>query len=171
MSAEEAGRALAGDVWAALEGITYCDDLPLRAVARTLDLPYRQITAEEVSGRVRGAQRFVDPAIYDRTIPDLAATIRERGGVHRAEVQVLRLGEAALVSVPGEIFCEYGLRIKERAHPARAMVVSCANGRVGYIPTRAAFARGGYETTFGPSSMLAPEAGEWIEDAAVALIG
>ena len=46
--------------------------------------------------------------------------------------------------------------------PMQALVSSCTNGRVGYLPTREAFQRGGYETTFGPSSMLAPEAGALI---------
>jgi len=42
--------------------------------------------------------------------------------------------------------------------------------RVGYVPTLAAFPRGGYETTFGPSSMLAPEAGERLVETAAALV-
>jgi hypothetical protein len=98
-----------------------------------------------------------------------------RDGAHRVEIQVLRLGDVALVAVPGELFCEFGLAIKERAwrelaSPVRALVVSCANGRVGYIPTRAAFDRGGYETTFGPSSMLSASAGDMIVDAAMELL-
>jgi hypothetical protein len=55
-------------------------------------------------------------------------------------------------------------------YPIRALVAGCANGRVGYIPTEAAFRRGGYETTFGPPSMLAPEAGELIAETAIELI-
>jgi hypothetical protein len=49
-------------------------------------------------------------------------------------------------------------------------VVSHANGMVGYVPTKAAFLRGGYETTFTDSSRLAPEAGDLLADAAIALI-
>ena len=170
MPAQEVGQILAQDVREALQDIVYRDDVPLGAASCTLDLPYRQPTEDQVQGQARGAQRFIDPAIYDRAMPALVERIEQRG-VHRAEIQVLSLGDVALAGVPGEIFCEYGLRIKERAHPVRAVVVSCANGRVGYIPTRDAFRRGGYETTFGPSSMLAPSAGEMIEDAVVALIG
>jgi hypothetical protein len=65
---------------------------------------------------------------------------------------------------------ELGLRIKEGAYPIRALVATCANGRVGYLPTRDAFRRGGYETTFGPSSMLAPEAGDLVVKAGVELV-
>ena len=51
-----------------------------------------------------------------------------------------------------------------------ALVVSHANGMVGYVPTAKAFVRGGYETTFTGSSRLAPEAGDILADAAIALV-
>ena len=41
---------------------------------------------------------------------------------------------------------------------------------VGYAPTREAFERGGYETTFGPTSHLAPEAGDLLADTAIQLV-
>ena len=85
-------------------------------------------------------------------------------------MQVLFLDEYAFVSIPGEFFVELGLRIKERAYPRRACVVGLANGIVGYIPHKEAFARGGYETTFMSSSKLAHEAGDTLVDCAVDLI-
>jgi hypothetical protein len=170
LSAVETGERLAQDVQRVLAVMTFENDIALVAATRTLDLPYRAPSEDEVQGRIRGAQRFIDPAIYDRRIPALLAKILTRGGVHRAEIQVLALGPYTFVAVPGEIFVEYGLQIKTQSHPAHALVVSCANGRVGYIPTQAAFARGGYETTFGPSSMLAPEAGAMITEAAMDVI-
>jgi hypothetical protein len=38
------------------------------------------------------------------------------------------------------------------------------------VPTRQAFERGGYETTFAGSSKLAPEAGDMLADAAIKLV-
>ena len=55
-------------------------------------------------------------------------------------------------------------------HPERAIVVGCANGMLGYVPTRKAFTRGGYETTFLSSSKMAQETGDLLVDAAVELI-
>ncbi len=170
LSAEAAGAALAADVQRVLPALTFQRDLPLGTASRLLALPYRTLADGEIGGRVRGAQRFIDAAIYERRIPELVAKIRAREGVHRAEIQVLRLGAWFVVAVPGECFVEFGLRIKEGAHPGHAWVVSCANGRAGYLPTEEAFRRGGYETTFGPSSMLAPEAGQMIVDTALELI-
>jgi len=166
---EEVGEALARDVERVIEAMTFREAVRLGVESSTVGLPYRRITEDEIRGRTRGAQRFVDPAIYERNIPALVEKIRERG-VHLAEIQVLFLDEYAIVGVPGEYFVEFGLRIKQEAYPIHALVATCANGRVGYIPTRGAFTRGGYETTFGPSSMLAPEAGDIIAETAVELI-
>lgn len=175
MPADQVGQLLAQDVQRVLEAMSFRDDVPIGAASCVLDLPYRLVTEAEVSGQVRGAQRFIDPAIYDRAIPAIVERI-QRDGAHRAEIQVLFLGDVALAGVPGEYFCEFGLEIKERAcrelvRPVQALVVSCANGRAGYIPTRAAFDRGGYETTFGPSSMLSPSAGDIIADTVISLLG
>ena len=49
-------------------------------------------------------------------------------------------------------------------------MVGYANGMVGYVPHKEAFARGGYETTFGYRSKLAPEAGDLLADAAITLV-
>ena len=168
-SQEQVGQTLAQDVIGVLDGMKYERDVRLGSASRVVELPYRVITEDEVRGRTRGAQRFIDPAIYERAIPGLVGTIQERK-THRVEIQALALGDTAIVSVPGEYFAEFGLWIKEHAYPVRALVASNANGRVGYVPTREAFLRGGYETTFGPASMLAPEAGELIATTAVELI-
>ena len=80
------------------------------------------------------------------------------------------MDEAAFVSIPAEYFVQLGLRIKEQSYPRRALVVAWANGMVGYVPHREAFLRGGYETTFGGHSRMAPEAGEILADSAVALV-
>ncbi|HOU11576.1 MAG TPA: hypothetical protein PKZ84_00530 [Anaerolineae bacterium] len=169
-SAEEVGEILARDVQRVLATLTFTADVRLGVAARVAALPYRRATEAEIHGTVRGAQRFIDPAIYDRAMADLVEKIVQRQGVHHAEIQTLALGDWVIVAAPGEYFVEFGLRIKQNAYPVHALVATCANGRVGYIPTREAFQRGGYETTFGPSSMLAPEAGDMIVETATSLI-
>lgn len=162
---EDIGRRLAEDAFEAIEHMTFRTGVPLGYCQTTVSLPYRQITDAEVKGTVRGAQRFVDPAAYDRAMPRLLERIRERG-TQPAEVQVLRVGDVTFTGVPAEFFVQLGLRIKEAAHPRHGLVVSHANGMVGYIPHREAFARGGYETTFGPAWRQAPEAGDLLVQAA-----
>ena len=167
---EEIGAILAADAQAILEGIDYRTEAVLSARSQTIDLPYRQYTEDDIRGTARGSQRGgSDPSVYDRCMPALAQRIRERR-TQPAEVQVLSIDEHAFVALPAEYFAELGLKIKELAWPRRALVVSCANGMVGYAPTREAFERGGYETTFGPTSHLTPEAGGRLAEAAIGLI-
>ena len=168
-SSDEVGRILADDVSHILEKMEFRGEVKLGASSRTVQLPFRKITEDEIRGTEKGAQRFVDPAIYDRTIPALVEQIRRRG-TQPAEVQVLAIDEYAYVGIPAEYFVEHGLRIKEQAHPRRALVVTHANGMVGYVPHKEAFLRGGYETTFGVGSKLAPEAGDLLADAAIELV-
>ena len=169
MPMEEAGRRLADDVEKAIAGMTFRPEAALESRSRTLQLPYRKVTEDEIAGTVRGAQRFVDPSAYDRIIPHVLRRIQERR-TQPAEVQVLSVGEAAFVGIPAELFVEHGLRIKTGSHPRRAVVVGLANGMIGYVPTRDAFERGGYETTFTGSSRMAPETGDLLADAAADLI-
>jgi hypothetical protein len=170
LSLEQMGRALADDTCRALDAMRFRSELALGTRGRTIQLPYREVTPEQIAGTVRGAQRFVDPAAYDRGMPALLQRIEERK-TQPAEVQVLSLGDWAFAAVPAEYFVQLGLRIKEGAHPRHALVVSCANGMVGYVPHQEAFLRGGYETTFTAGAALAPEAGDMLADAALELIG
>lgn len=90
--------------------------------------------------------------------------------IEEVEIQVLRLGDAVLVGLPGEVFTEFGLEIKARSPFRETFIVELANGWHGYIPTRAAFAHGGYEPRFGYTSRLVPEAGERMVEAALRLL-
>jgi SAM-dependent methyltransferase len=168
-SVEEMGRLLAEDVGRTLDGMAYRETLRLGCRSETLSLPFRRLTEAEIRGTVRGVQRFVDPAIYDREIPGVIERIHALGSLP-AQVQVLFLGEYAFVAIPAEYFVELGLRIKEETYPRRALIVGFANGMVGYVPHAAAFLRGGYETTFAGSSKMAPEAGDLLADSAIRLI-
>ncbi|MDQ3665313.1 MAG: neutral/alkaline non-lysosomal ceramidase N-terminal domain-containing protein [Acidobacteriota bacterium] len=60
------------------------------------------------------------------------------------ELQGFRLGDAAFVAIPGEVFVEIGLTLK-RQLPHMTFVFGIANGYIGYLPTREAYAAGGYE--------------------------
>lgn len=54
------------------------------------------------------------------------------------EVQLLRLGpDIALAAIPGELFAEIGLRMKEGLACKHPFIVGYANGYVGYLPSAA----------------------------------
>ena len=73
-----------------------------------------------------------------------------------APVQVIRLGEAAIVALPGEVFVETGMNIKAASNANPLFLVSLANGYIGYICTDKALTQeGAYETWAAMSSLPA----------------
>jgi hypothetical protein len=87
----------------------------------------------------------------------------------QAELAALRLGQAiGLVTAPGEIFTEIGQSIAARSPFRHTLYAGYTDGTIGYVPTRAAYAEGGYEVTH--ACRVAPEAGEQIEDESVRLL-
>ncbi len=92
--------------------------------------------------------------------------------VHDVNLTALKIGqEIAIVTVPVELFCEFGLAIKA-ASPVRYTLVSeLTNGAMGYVPTRQAFEEGGYEVRKLPgNSFLAVDAGERIVEASLGML-
>ena len=79
------------------------------------------------------------------------------GGPIAAEVQGMRIGEFVLVTFPGELFAEIGLRIKERSPFADTFVAGYSNGHLGYAPTAEAYQGEAYEDS------LTPFAPQWQE--------
>ncbi len=86
------------------------------------------------------------------------------------EVMVARVGELGIVGLPGEIFCELGMEIRRRSPAAHTLVIELANDAIGYIPTREAYAQGGYEATPG-ATMYQPGCGEALVESAVRQLG
>lgn len=86
-----------------------------------------------------------------------------------AEVTVMTLGrDVAIVCLPGEVFVELGLAIKQGSPFRTTLVIELSNCSESiYIPNRAAYAGGSYEVT---NSALQPGAGEMLVEAALGLL-
>lgn len=86
------------------------------------------------------------------------------------ETMVARIGDIALVSAPGELFVELGLAIEAglvKAGYRATLVAGYSNGNLGYIPTRSAYLKGGYEVDtahryYGKHAALDPASGEQL---------
>jgi hypothetical protein len=76
--------------------------------------------------------------------------------------------EVAIVCLPGEVFVELGLAIKQGSPFGTTLVIELSNAvETIYIPTRAACVGGSYEVT---NSALQPGAGELLVEAALSLL-
>lgn len=89
------------------------------------------------------------------------------------EINAICIGrDMAIVSLPGEVFVDLGLAIKRGSPFRNTMVIELSNCvETFYVPTRAAFAGGGYETTnstveHGAGELLVEEALKMLKSAA-----
>ena len=80
----------------------------------------------------------------------------------QAEMQVIKIGDIMINSMPGEMFNELGLDLKARSASDKNIIVTLANGYYGYIATEKAYSEGGYEVTLDHFNNLVPGAGETI---------
>jgi hypothetical protein len=64
-------------------------------------------------------------------------------------ISAIRVGDAAIVTGPGEIFTEIGLAVKERSPADVTFYAGYSNGCISYMPTAAEYPLGGYEPTYG----------------------
>jgi hypothetical protein len=91
-------------------------------------------------------------------------------GPVRVEVQVLRIGDALIVSCEGELFVEFGRRLTAASPAAVTFVAGYSNGYEGYLPTPETFDEGGYEASLGPWTRVGPAGGEAFTARATALM-
>jgi neutral ceramidase len=94
----------------------------------------------------------------------------EEQPTYQSELVAMRLGDTALVGLPGEIFVEFGLLLKERSPFRQTYAAIYANDYAGYIATREAFVHGSYEVWPALNARIGREGGYLIVDKAVELL-
>lgn len=119
---------LAATVSSAMREVTFptkpCTPASLRQSAITV--------REAHSGRTYLIQRLEEMALY-----------LDHGGTLdvKADLQVLRVGDVTIHSVPGEPFLQVGAAIAQRSPGSFPLVAAIANGNCRYFPTPETFAR------------------------------
>lgn len=175
------GGAVATEALRRLPEIAVADWGRLHAVHQSLALPLQPLPTEGALTQTLAEiqQRLADPELMQQPYqPQIqgamlawATTTLEKVSTGRAastvttELQVLRIGDLALVSAPGELFVELGLAIKQGADVEHLFVCGFGNDNIGYIPTPQAYPQGGYEVAeaykyYRYPAALAPAAGQ-----------
>ncbi len=138
----------------------------LRFARRLVQVGIEGLAKEEKEEISKHTNFFGDEVIWAKMLIDLA---EKKKRTEKVDVQVIRVGNSAIVSLPGEVFVEFGLRIKKNSK-FKPTLVAELNSLVGYIPTEEAFSQNkGYEQRLG-ASKLVPEAGDLIANAAISLL-
>src|SRR5262249_2255805 len=174
-NAARMGTILAAEVLRTTPRLKPVADGALRFKSEIVKLPLPHVTPEEVAKARDTVQRRGDGRSSNRVpfleqvqafkVLDVDA---RRGQPHEVEVQVVAIGRViAWVSLPGEIFVELGLALKQASPFPHTIIAELANGSVGYIPARRAFAQGNYEVI---STRCAEGSGELLVATAVRLL-
>jgi hypothetical protein len=165
--AERAGAALGRAVLEAIKAIPLGTGHRLAACSRRVALPLEPppspLEAERILLDERGRLARVlghgenEAEVNTRRVmaewaADLAALARRevQNPTVDLEVQVLAVGDIALVGLSAEVFAEYAKMLAELSPFPHTFPISVANGALGYLPTAAAFAEGGYEVETAP---------------------
>ena len=148
-----------------LENAEYRAAVALAVATSQLELSVRKPTADEVKraegilDKAKGRDLKGPDEVYARETVLMA----KYPDTVRIQLQVIKIGDLAIVAIPCEIFTEIGLAIKKSSPFKPTCVVSLANGYNGYLPTPAQHALGGYETWRARSSYLGVKSSEEIE--------
>jgi neutral ceramidase len=190
------GRSLAATIQPALATLRRVDKPDLRVRNATVHLPLQEISAADVRQAEQTLKAFANHkeieffqhvAAYKTIMLDglrnrppyshpaeflktgLSHGLAGVGDSLPVDVQVICLGqELAIVCLPGEVFVDLGLAIKRGSPFRTTLVVELSNCvETLYIPTRAAYAGGGYEVT---NSAVQPGSGEALVEAALRLL-
>lgn len=148
----------------------------LKFAAKTMDLPRRTYTATEIdriSSLVADAKRKTDDALKSgdawqkhqaearlRRYSDLRTkwTLPPDPTPIQVDVQILRIGDMAIVAMPGEPFAEIGVAIKKASPFAVTMFCGYSTGKGGdYLPVASEYSLGGYEVERTPYGVRAAE--------------
>jgi len=133
-------------------------------------LPTRLDLASEIERReeqLAGLLANPDPRTSPNTIRYHIAWAKEtlrtmdegslQDGVE-APLQAIRIGNLGICAAPGEIFNEIGLAVKAKSKAKVTFYCGYSNGVLGYFPTAAEYAYGGYEPSVSHRGYAQPSA-------------
>lgn len=170
--AQRIGTVLAGEVIRTYGKMEPAEAGGVRVLSEVVRLPLAAHKPEEVEWARGVAAKYGKPGAAPflelvKAMRVLAVEER-KGRPLEAEVQVIALGkEVAWVGLPGEIFAELGVAIRQRSPFKHTVVVSLANGHLGYVPDGKAWGQGNYEVV---TARCAEGSGERLVDTAVRLL-
>lgn len=172
--AAECVKRVVAAVEVALAGASPAPAGPVRVLNRPFTYRVREFDEDKEAAAVKYYMEKYAPAdaaaqveVFRQGRAELA---RLRGEEGQTRLMAVRLGDIALVGVPGEMFAKLGLDLRQRSPFPHTCVVGLANEPLGYIPDRQAYADGGYQTWPAGHSVMAVGTGEVMVDQALDML-
>lgn len=190
------GRAIGASIKQGLPQLKELKEPKLSVKSEVVRLPLQEFSSEEVA-KAKGVMKevaagkpvdFLKHVQAHKTLmadqlrhkvprdgkedPGVRLSTRAWSGVGESlpvEVHTICLGDdTAIVTLPGEVFVNLGLAIKQNSPFKNTIIIELANAvETCYIPTRAAYAGGSYEVT---NSTVNPGSGEMLVETALKLL-
>lgn len=178
------GAALSEVTERIIRTLEFSDATTLDRRVKHLALPLKQLTPEQLAAceKMLAEQPTVawmkDDAKHatwewmDAAMMMSVHLERERNPDFDYEIQVFRIGDTAIVGLPGEPFVEGQLAIKIGSPAYPTYVAHNTTAYAGYIAPRESYPRGGHEIRDNPAkwARLAPGALEAIVEASVGML-
>ncbi len=192
---ESNGTALGRETIRVLDEIVGCEpspEAPLRISARELEFPRRDLPgpsplsehAQDAVGRARDlvdglteaesrervdelSQATRQTLISARVMIEQLAEIAKGHDPIRSTQHVIRVGDLAIVGIPGEPFSRLGMAIKSQSPAGLTVCAAYTNDYVGYLSDSESFAEGGYEVSLGPWCPVGPRGGAVVVQSAL----
>ncbi len=170
-TAEQLGTLLADTVRQAVPTLGPVSQPRLAARSTKVTVPLQRYDDDRIAQAARDMERVGTgqlPFLKEVEACRITDLQLRKSGTVALEIQAFRLSaDVAVVTLPGEIFVELGLAIRKASPFGTTLVIELANDSVNYIPTKEAFAEGGYEAV---NSRVQPGAGEQLVEAAVRML-
>lgn len=192
------GELLAAKAIDALSSATQTADDTVRVAREIIPMPLRRVSREQVKA-AKHYQRMNpedvderelcrklyghDFIFYNRSVRNVGVFINETIGMWEfqrrcgqreltrdLEVQVIRIGEFAVVGFASELFNEVKHALQAASPFKHTFFATMANGGSGYLPPPASHANGGYETCVGVSSQFVEDASDRFQQSASRLL-
>ncbi len=193
---DKIGNAIGDSISQQFGNVTPLKDSRLTVLSQVVELPLQEVSEQEVERAVQlvslikqgGSVEFLDHVTaYKQLMLDqflrrepytetskhitwgLSRSLAGVGKTLPVEVTTMTIGdEVAIVCLPGEVFVELGLAIKQASPFRTTFIIELSNAvETIYVPHRAAYAGGSYEVT---NSALQPGSGEMLVEAAIKLL-
>lgn len=178
LSSSDFARGIAGSAMYALQTSELLSSVAITAGKKNIELPYYTRT-EMIFEKLREIKAKGEDATYfEKTYIDAIESWKYDRKIDELTVSCMRIGDIAVVALPGEIFTDLGLEIK-RYSPARQTLVVAyangANGRTSYVASVSQSIRGargkcGYGAMPTKTMRHEPIAAQLMVDAAIELL-
>ncbi|MBE6601306.1 MAG: hypothetical protein E7637_02220 [Ruminococcaceae bacterium] len=165
------GKVLSENVQVLHKQMSQTNDTTIKALSKTYRTARRQPTDEDMKW-VASVNEAPNASIEDKTYAsELTDLYKHPKKFANVEIQVFRIGECAIVTLPCEAYADIALAIREASQHKNLLISSLTNGTVGYVVTEPAFSAGVYESKLSKyNSFLPPSAADEMALHAVQLL-